>query len=92
MFDFCKKTSRKVSTLTRFVPFMSFNKRKLLMNAFFTSHFSYCLLIWMCYSRTNNRKTKKHPYIITTIYNNKKSFFNKLLNKDSSVSIRIRNI
>ena len=35
--DLCKKACRKISALARVAPFMSFNKRKLLMNAFFTS-------------------------------------------------------
>ena len=54
--ELCKKASRKVSALARVTPFMEIGKRKLLMNAFFTSQFSYCPLIWMCHSRTNNRK------------------------------------
>ena len=54
--DLCKKASRKISALARVTPFMGFNKRKLLMNAFFTSQFSYCSLIWMCHCRSNNRK------------------------------------
>ena len=54
--DLCQKASRKISALARVAPFMGFNKRKLLMNAFFTSQFSYCSLIWMCHCRSNNRK------------------------------------
>ena len=54
--DLCKKASTKVSALARVTPFMSFDKTKLLMNVFFTSHFSYCPLIWMSHNRTNNRK------------------------------------
>ena len=49
--DLCKKASRKISALARVTPFMGLSKRKLLMNAFFTSQFSYCPLIWMCHSR-----------------------------------------
>ena len=43
--DLCKKPSRKISALARITLFMRLNKRKLLMNAFFTSQFSYCPLI-----------------------------------------------
>ena len=57
--DLCKKASRKISALARVTPFMGLSKRKLLMNAFFTSQFSYCPLIWMCNSRSNNGE-KKH--------------------------------
>ena len=55
--DLCKKASKKMSALARFTPFMKLGKRKLLINAFFTSKFSNCPLIWMCHSRTNNIKT-----------------------------------
>ena len=52
--DLCKKASRKISALARVTHFMGLSKRKLLINAFFTSQFSYCPLIWMCHSRNNN--------------------------------------
>ena len=74
--DLCKKASRKISALARVAPFMSFNKRKLLLNAFFTSQFSYCLLIWMCHSRLNNRKINRlHERClrIITMINNHRS-------------------
>ena len=38
----CKKASKKISALARVTPFMRLSKRKLLMNAFFTSQFTYC--------------------------------------------------
>ena len=43
----CKKAGAKLNALTRIVNHMPFQKRKLLMNAFFTSQFSYCPLTWM---------------------------------------------
>ena len=91
--DLCKKANRKISALARVTPFMVLEKRKLIMNAFFTSQFSYCPLIWMCHSRANNRKIKMlHERCLRIIYNDKQSSFTELLNKDSSVSIHIRNI
>ena len=53
--DLCKKASRKISALAKVTPFMELSKRKLLMNAFFTSQFSYCPFICMGHSRSNNR-------------------------------------
>ena len=58
------------------------------MNAFFTSQFSYCPLIWMCRSRSN----MLHEICQRIIYNDKQSSFTELLNKDNSVSIHIRNM
>ena len=89
----CKKASRKISALARVTPFMVLKKRKLIMNTFFTSQFSCCPLIWMCHSRANNRKISMlHERCLRIIYNDKQSSFTELLNKDSSVSIHIRNI
>ena len=63
------------------------------MNAFFTSQFSYCPLIWMCHSRSNNRKINMlHERCLRLIYNDKQSSLTELMNKDNSVSIHIRNI
>ena len=91
--DLFKKASRKISALARVSPFMILSKRKLIMNAFFTSQFRYCPLPWMCHSRSNNRKIKMlHERCLRIIYKDKQSSFTELLNKDSSVSIHIRNI
>ena len=70
--DLRKKASQKISALARVTPFMRLSKRKLLMNAFFTSHFSYCPLIWMCHSRSNNRKINMlHERCLRISYNGK---------------------
>ena len=53
-----KKASNKINALSRVTPFMNLSKKKMLMNSFFKSQFSYCPLVWMCHSRTiNNKKT-----------------------------------
>ena len=63
------------------------------MNAFFNSQFSYCPLVWMCRSRTNNKKINKlNERCLRIVYNDKQSSFNELLEKDGSVSIHMRNI
>ena len=47
----------------------------------------------MCYSRTlNNWINKLHERCLRVIYNDKKSTFQKLLDKDKSVSIYNRNL
>ena len=49
--EIIKKATGKVSALSRIFRFMNLTKRRLLMNSFFTSQFSYCPLIWMCHSK-----------------------------------------
>ena len=87
------KAGRKISALARVTLFMGLSKRKLLMNAFFTSQLSYCPLIWMCHSRSSNRKVNMlHERCLRIICNDKQSSFTELLNKDNPASIHIRNI
>ena len=54
--EICEKTSRKLYALGRVILYMNLSKRKILMNVFFNSQFSYCPLIWMCHSRIINKK------------------------------------
>ena len=79
--------------LVRLTPYMSISKRRLLMNAFFKSQFSYCPLVWMCHNRTlNNRINRLHERCLRIIYNDKHSSFQCLLDRDKSVSIHTRNL
>ena len=89
----CKKAGAKLNTLTRIANHMPFQKRKLLMNAFFTSQFSYCPLTWMFHSRKlNNKINRLHERCLRVVYNDRLSTFEELLNKDNSVSFHHRNI
>ena len=74
-----KKTSRKLSALSRIFPFMELTKRRFWMNSFFASQFSYCPLIWMCHSRTvNNKINILHEICLRMVYNSKKLSFKEL--------------
>ena len=55
----CKKSGRKISALARITPYMRIAKKQIPMNAFFAWQFSYCPLVWMCHSRTNNNKINR---------------------------------
>ena len=91
--EICKKANYKVCGLARVTSGMSLSKKCTLMNAFFNSQFNYCPLIWVCHSRENNNKINRpHESCLRIIYNDKRSSFNALLEKDGSVSIHERNI
>ena len=91
--DIISKASRKVNALSRVVPYMSRSKKKILMNSFFNSQFSYCPLIWMFHSRiTNNKINRLHERCMRLIYGDKTSSFEELLEQDKSVSIHTRNL
>ena len=43
----CRKAGAKVTALARLIRIVSKEKKKILMNAFIESQFSYCPLVWM---------------------------------------------
>ena len=90
--DICQKAGQKVTTIFRITLYMDFAKRRLLVNAFFYSQFDYCQVVWMCHNRTNNSKINHlHERCLRLIYNDKKSSFEDLLEKDRS-AIHDRNL
>ena len=91
--EMCKKAGQKLNALARLTPFMNIRKRRVLLNAFFISQFSYCPLIWVCHSRKyNNKINRLHERCLRIIYSDKKSTFDELLKNDGSVSIHTRNL
>ena len=63
------------------------------MNAFITSQFSYCPLIWMCHNRSLNTKINRiHERALRIVYNNNSSSHEDLLEKSSSVKIHHSNL
>ena len=59
----CKKASQKLNALSRMCVFIPFNKRKMLLNAFFSSQFSFSPLVWMFHNRRINAKINNLHYI-----------------------------
>ena len=91
--DMCKTPNRKINALARIALFININKRCILMNSLFRSQCNYCPLIWICHSRTNNRKINRlHERCLRNIFNDKQSSFIKLFEKDNPVSIHQRNL
>ena len=89
----CKQAGQKLHALARVSNFMSMSQRKLIMNAFISSQFNYCPLIWMCHSRSLNTKINRiHERALRIVYNDNISSFEDLLTKSGSVSIHHRNL
>ena len=62
------------------------------MKSLIKSQFRYCPLIWMFHSRAlNNKINSIYERALRITYNDSKSTFEELLNKDNSVSIHHRN-
>ena len=89
----CKKASDKLNALTIVSSGMGPDKRRLTMNDFFSSQFTYCPLTWTFHSRELNQKINRlHKRCLRIIYHETTSSFEELLQKDNSVSIHYRNI
>ena len=91
--NICEKASQKLNAICRITPYMDFNKKSLSVNAFFMVKFNYCPLISMCHNRIDKNKINTlHKRCLQLIYNDKRSSFEDLLEKDNSVSIHHKNL
>ena len=89
----CKKASQKLKAFARIAFFFKFDQRKLLLNAFITSQFSYAPVVWMFHNRKlNNHINRIHERALRIAYQDHSSTFNELLVKDSSFKIHDRNL
>ena len=89
----CRKASQKLTALSRLCSIIPFQKRRMLMQAFFISHFSYCPLVWMFHNRNiNTRINNLHFRALRMVYRKEISTFEELLERDSSVTIYQRNL
>ena len=60
---------------------------------FIEFRFAYCPLVWMCCDKTSdNRINHLHERARMMVYNDNMSTFEKLLEKDNSVTIYVRNL
>ena len=89
-----KKTDKKYHSLARTYNYLDTKKRRVLMNAFITSQFSYCRLVWVFHSRTlNNRINKISEKALRLVHRNETFLsFDDLLKRDKSVSIHQKNL
>ena len=93
MSKLCKQAGQKLHALGRVSNFMRCTQRKIIMNAFISSQFNYCPLIWMCHDREIHRQINRiHHRALSIVYRDYTSSFETLLEKSGSVSIHHRNI
>ena len=72
---------------------LKFQQRKLLLNAFITSQFSYPPVVWMFQNRKlNNQINRIHERALRIAYQDHNSMFNELLAKDGSFKTHDRNL
>ena len=89
----CKWAGRKLSALKRLARILPLQKRRILIQSFFKSQFSYCPLIWMFINHgTNHRINRLQERSRQILYKDDISAFEELLQQDSSVTIHTLNI
>ena len=54
--NICKTANKKLNALSRINHYMKQNQKEILLTSFIISHFSYCPLIWMFYSKKSTKK------------------------------------
>ena len=87
-----QKPSQKLNALSRVACQLDFKQRKLLMNAFITSQFSYAPVVWMFDSRKQNHHIDRtYERAFRVVYKDYNSSFDELLEKDNSYKIHDRN-
>ena len=78
--DLCKKASQKLHALSRVSNYMSFEKRKTIMQTFILSQFGYCPLVWMFHGRQlNNHINKIHERSLRLVYQDRISSKSKFI-------------
>ena len=88
-----KKAIRKLNALSRIAPCITFDQRRLILNSFITSHFSYCPIMWMLHSRKlNERINHIHERTLRIVDKDFNSSFQELLIEDDSLNIHHRNL
>jgi len=89
----CRKASQKFHALARVSKYISNDRLKIIMKAFFDSQFNYCPLVWMFHSRTLNSKINRlHERTLRLVYKNENLDFQELLDLNGSVTIHHRNL
>ena len=88
-----KKASQKLHAITRISSYLDKNKLRLIMNAFFSSQFGYCPLVWMFHNRRyNNKINRLHERMLRIVYKDYKSSFAELLSEDKSFTVNHKNV
>ena len=89
----CASTNNKLMAFRRIRNFISLNKAKIIYNAFISSTFNYCPLLWMFCSKTlNNLINKTHKRALRVLYKSHESDLNELIDLDNSTTIHLKNL
>ena len=88
-----KKANSKIAVIKRSFRFLTQFKKKLLLNSFVQSQFSFAPLVWMLHSkRATGKINVLHFRMLKILYNDTESSFQQLLAKDNNFTVHETNI
>ena len=91
--ELCKKANRKIHALSRGASYINIAKNKYSYECVLQSQFSYWSLVWMCNSCVKSGKINSlRESGLQIIYSEKQSLFERLSEKDGTVSIHNTNL
>ena len=89
----CKKASQKIWVFARLSKYLNDAQKGLIVKSPIRSQFSYCLIVWIFWSRKTNIMIKKlHERTLRIVLNNQTSNFEMLLVENSNIFNHARNI
>ena len=89
----CKKACQKLNAFAGIACSLTFDQRKLLLNAFITSQFFYAPVVWMFHNpKLNNHIHRIHERAFRIVYQDHNLTFEELLAKGGSFRIHDRNL
>ena len=89
----CRRASYKLHTLLRTRKYLTFEKAKLLVNAFINSQFNYALLISMFANKSSiNKVLKLHKRALQIVYDVYVESHENLLNRSGNISIHQKHL
>ena len=88
----CKRAGAKLSALTRVTQYIN-TKKRLILNAFFSSQFNYSPLTWKFHNGSLNHEIYRlGERCLRGVYSDVHSSYDELFNLDNSASIHHRNL
>ena len=89
----CKKTSEKIMLCLGLHHLWSLSREDFNNEFFCNFHFSFCLVVWMFYSRKlNARINRRHERALRVVYKDFDLPFQELLRKGSSTTLHQQNL
>ena len=78
----CSKANRRLTILSRMFKFLTFDKRRVIIKAYFESQLKHCPLVWVFHGRqVNNEINRLLERALRMIYEDSTSWFDTLLEK-----------